>query len=70
MSEAQLYAYERFWDEVNRNQVLNEANYQKGIDVGRDERTIEIARNLKAINLPIEQIVTATGLSADEIAAL
>ena len=70
MSEAQLYAYERFWDEVNRNQVLNEANYQKGIDVGRDERTIEIVRNLKAINLPIEQIVTATGLSADEIAAL
>ena len=70
MSEAQLYAYERFWDEVNRNQVLNEANYQKGIDVGRDERTVEIARNLKALNLPIEQIVTATGLSADEIAAL
>lgn len=70
MSEAQLYAYERFWDEVNRNQVLNEANYKKGFDVGRDERTIEIARNLKAIDLPIEQIVTVTGLSVDEIAAL
>ena len=29
MSEAQLYAYERFWDEVNRSQVLKESSFRE-----------------------------------------
>lgn len=39
-------------------------------DKGRDERTIEIAANLKQIGLPLEQITRATGLTAEEIAKL
>jgi predicted transposase YdaD len=35
----------------------------------RKERQ-EIARNLKALAVPVEKITQATGLSADEIAAL
>ena len=30
MSEAQLYAYERFWDEVNMRYVLDQSNYKRG----------------------------------------
>ena len=66
MSDAQLYAYERFWDEVNRSQVLKESNYKKG----RDERSVEIARNLKNIKIPIPDIAKATGLNVDEIESL
>ena len=43
MSEAQLYAYERFWDEVNRNQVLNESHYKKGMENG----ITEVAKKMK-----------------------
>lgn len=39
-------------------------------DKGRDERTIEIATNLKQIGLPLEQIIKATGLTVEEIAKL
>ena len=41
-----------------------------GHAAGRKESTREIARNLKALRLPIAQISEATGLSAAEIEAL
>lgn len=34
---------------------------------GRAERSIEIARNLLKINLPLEQFSAATGLTVEEI---
>jgi predicted transposase/invertase (TIGR01784 family) len=37
---------------------------------GRQEERQEIARNLKAIGIPVEQIAQGTGLSVDEIAKL
>ena len=53
--------------------MLNERE-RKGIErgraEGRKESTREIARNLKALRLPIAQISEATGLSAAEIEAL
>ena len=78
MTDGQLYAYECFWDEVNRTQVLTESRYNKGRAEGlaegraegRDERSLEIARNLKGMNLPVSDIAKATGLTADEIEAL
>ena len=66
MTEEQLYAYERFWDAVNRENVLAEGKYAEG----RDERSLEIARNLKGMNLPVSDIAKATGLSVAEIEAL
>lgn len=47
-------------------EVLKESNYKKG----RDERSVEIARNLKNIKIPIPDIAKATGLSVDEIESL
>ncbi len=63
MSEAQLYAYERFWDEVNRNQVLNESHYKKGVEKG----ITEVAKKMKQKGLPSELIAEMTGLSTKEI---
>ena len=37
---------------------------------GAAKRNIEIARNLLKINLPLEQIVTATGLTREEVERL
>jgi predicted transposase YdaD len=37
MTEGQLYYYERFWDQVNREHVLAEANFNDGIQKGRAE---------------------------------
>ncbi len=42
----------------------------EGHAAGRKESTREIARNLKALRLPIAQISEATGLSAAEIETL
>ena len=42
----------------------------KGRAEGRAEGTIAIARNLKVMNLPIEDIMKATNLSAEEIERL
>ena len=44
MTEEQLYAYERFWDAVNRENVLAEGKYAEGKAEGRDERSLEIRR--------------------------
>ena len=82
MTEVQLYAYERFWDAVNREHVLSEGKYkegkeaglaegmEKGLEKGLAQRNHEIARSMKADKLPIETIIKYTGLTAAEIEAL
>ena len=65
-TEGQLIAYDRFWDAVYRERVF----YDDGVKKGRDERTLEIARNLKAMNLSGEEIAKATGLTKKELATL
>ena len=65
-TEGQLIAYDRFWDAVYRERVF----YDDGVKKGRDERTLEIARNLKAMNLSDEEIAKATGLTKKELATL
>lgn len=77
MTEAQLYAYERFWDEVNRNYVLNESHYKKGLAEGEAKAEIkarqekmESARKMKSDGLPNDLIEKYTGLSIEEIETL
>jgi predicted transposase/invertase (TIGR01784 family) len=43
---------------------------RKGLRKGRQEREKEIARNLKEMGVPVEQIALGTGLSIEEIAEL
>ena len=74
MSEAQLYAYERFWDEVNMRYVLKESNYKRGLAEGeakgKAEERLEMARKMKAKGYSAADLSEITGLSLEEIEAL
>ena len=47
-----------------------EEGIAKGMAKGRAEGKAEVARNLKSIGIPIDQITMATGLSKEEIEKL
>ena len=74
LTEAQLYAYERFWDAINVENALAEGKYKRGREEGReegrDERSLEIARGMKQKGLGEDLIAELTGLSVDEIETL
>ena len=57
-------------DEAQALYHAEQMGIQKGIRQGATERNIEIARNLLKINLPLEQISKATGLTIAEIERL
>ena len=77
-SEAEMLAYDRYWDQVRLDKALvderdaaraelDETNAKLDAAV---EQLRQTARNLKTMKLTNEQIEAATGLSAAEIAAL
>ena len=78
MTEGQYYAYERFWDQVNREHVLAEANFNNGLAKGEiigeakgaKKEKIENALKMKQLNVDISIISQVTGLTADEISSL
>jgi len=75
-SDAQLYAYEQFWDAVYVEKALIEGGYEKGLAEGEEKgeakgRTKERLANAKALienNVPLEVIVKSLGLT-DQVAA-
>ena len=77
-SDAELRAYDKFWDSVSVERTLIDDSYQKGKEEGKEEgraegmsqRSLEIARNLLSLGLPINQITQATGLTEEEIELL
>ena len=77
-SDAELRAYDKFWDSVSVERTLLDDRYQKGIEKGKEEgraegmsqRSLEIARNLLSLGLPVDQITQATGLTKEEIELL
>ena len=70
-SEAEMLAYDRYWDQVRRDKALiddlDDAHAKLDAAV---EQLRQTARNLKAMKLTNEQIAAVTGLTADEIVAL
>ena len=60
-----------------QNDVLGNARAE-GLEQGRAEgraegehnKAMDIAKNLKKIGIPVEQIINATGLTKDEIDAI
>ncbi|MDR1148750.1 MAG: hypothetical protein LBK66_08975, partial [Spirochaetaceae bacterium] len=65
-------------DDVERARLMSEYKYELDTQSriayawqqGEQNRTLEVARNLKSLGIAIEQITRATGLSYDEIAKL
>ena len=89
-TDAELWAYDKFWDSVSVERTLIDDSYQKGKEEGMEkgraegkeegraegraegmsQRSLEIARNLLSLGLPVDQITQATGLTKEEIELL
>lgn len=70
-TDAELRAYDKFWDSVSVERTLLDDRYQKGIEKGREEamnqRSLEIARNMLAKGMDASTVLEITGLSMEEI---
>ena len=47
-TDAELRAYDKFWDSVSVERTLLDDRYQKGREEGMNQRSLEIARNMLA----------------------
>lgn len=65
-SKAQLETYDKYWDSISTEKTL----MADAFDEGKTEGKIEMARSLKKMDIDIEAIVKASGLSRDEIEKL
>ena len=70
----ELAAYDTYWDTVSAEKTLLADKFQEGMKLGvqqgKVEEKVEIAKNLLAKNVDISIIVTATGLSEAEVEKL
>ena len=85
-TDAELRAYDKFWDSVSVERTLLDDRYQKGmeegmekgraegmekgIEEGMSQRSLEIARKMLAQGMDEAMIMDMTGLTAEEIKLL
>ena len=69
-SDAELRAYDKFWDSVSVERTLLDDRYQKGIEEGMSQRSLEIARKMLAKGMDEASVMDMTGLTAEEIKLL
>ena len=81
-SDAELRAYDKFWDSVSVERTLIDDSYQKGMEKGRAEgieegmekgmsqRSLEIAKKMLAKGMDEASIMDMTGLTAEGIKLL
>ena len=78
-TDAELWAYDKFWDSVSVERTLIDDSYQKGKEEGKEEgraegkeermnqRSLEIARKMLAQGMDEAMVMDMTGLTAEEI---
>ena len=70
-TDAELRAYDKFWDSVSVERTLIDDSYQKGMEKGKaegkHEANTETAQRLLAMGLSAEQVAKATQLSLEII---
>ena len=70
-SDAELWAYDKFWDSVSVERTLIDDSYQKGIEKGieksMNQRSLEIARKMLAKGMDEAMVMDMTGLTAEKI---
>ena len=69
-TDAELRAYDKFWDSVSVERTLIDDSYQKGKEEGMNLRSLEIARKMLAKDIDEVSIMDMTGLTAEEIKLL
>ena len=70
-SDAELWAYDKFWDSVSVKRTLIDDSYQKGIEKGiekgMNQRSLEIAQKMLTQGMDEAMVMDMTGLTAEEI---
>ena len=73
-TDAELRAYDKFWDSVSVERTLLDDRYQKGMEKGRAEgmnlRSLEIAKKMLAKGMDEATVMDVTGLTAEEMKLL
>ena len=69
-TDAELRAYDKFWDSVSVERTLLDDRYQKGREEGMNQRSLEIGRNMLAKGMDASTVLEITGLSMEEIQQL
>jgi hypothetical protein len=73
-TDAELRAYDKFWDSVSVERTLLDDRYQKGMEEGMEkgmsQRSLEIARKMLAKGMDEASIMDMTGLTSEEIKLL
>ena len=69
-TDAELRAYDKFWDSVSVERTLLDDRYQKGMEEGMSQRSLEIAKKMLAKGMDEASIMDMTGLTAEEIKLL
>ena len=85
-TDAELWAYDKFWDSVSVERTLIDDSYQKGKEEGMEkgmekgraegkeegmnQRSLEIARKMLAKGMDAASVMEITGLSAEQMRQL
>ena len=85
-TDAELRAYDKFWDSVSVERTLLDDRYQKGMEegmekgmkqgmakgeeVGKSQRSIEIAKNMLAKGMDAATVMEITGLTESQMQQL
>ena len=69
-SDAELWAYDKFWDSVSVERTLIDDSYKKGIEKSMNQRSLEIARKMLAKGMDEATVMDMTGVTAEEIKLL
>ena len=73
-TDAELRAYDKFWDSVSVERTLLDDSYQKGKKEGKEEgmnqRSLEIAKKMLAMGMDEATVMDVTGLTAEEMKQL
>ena len=69
-SDAELRAYDKFWDSVSVERTLIDDSYKKGIEKSMNQRSLEIARKMLAKGMDEATVMDMTGVTAEEIKLL
>jgi len=66
LPEQERIAYQRYLDDLSYQASMVQSSYGIGVIEGGKEKTLAIARALKAKGIPDEVIAETTGLTLDE----
>ena len=69
-TDAELRAYDKFWDSVSVERTLLDDRYQRGKEEGMNQRSLEIAKKMLANGMDDASVMDMTGLTAEEIKLL